>query len=111
MISLLLADIKLLLGITDNSQDELLRLYIRRATYNVKTYLNTDKYTDVEIGNNFPEAIITLVVNGYQQGNSTDKGIKTKSQGARSVTYMDGHWLAVNDEVRALLPTPYVKMR
>lgn len=108
---MVLKDIKLLLGIEGTQQDELIKLYIRRSIYNIKQYLNTDKYTDDDIHEWFSEAVIVMTVNAFENGRSSDKGVKSKSQGARSVTYMDNKWFAVNEDVKALLPLPYMQMR
>lgn len=108
---MLLDDIKLDLGITRDDKDRLLNMYIRRAVYSIRIYLNTDKYNDDQIKDLFSEAVISLAKNAYEQSGTGDKGIKSKSQGARSVTYMDDKWFAMNSDVKALLPLPYVKMR
>ena len=102
--------IKLLLGIEDNTQDELIGLYIDRAVVSIKNYLNTDKYKNVEIRDEFSEVIIALVENAHRESSSEFKGIKSKTQGARSITYADAKGFAITDDIKMLLPTPYIRM-
>lgn len=113
MINLILNDIKTLLGIPfdDSSKDELLIIYIKRAIYTIKNYLNKECITDEEIELLHGEAIISLVVDGHKSVTGGTDGIKSMSQGSRSVTYKDDVSFTINDSVKALLPNPYIRMR
>lgn len=106
----MLEEIKILLGIKDDESDDLLYLYIKRATYTIRVYLNTDKYTDEELLNLYGEAIKSLVIDARRIETSKSKGIKSIAQGARSITYADDKSFTISDEVRAILPVPYLKM-
>ena len=103
--------IKALLSIKDNSQDDLITLYINRAITVIINYINNEKYDKEIIEVVFPEAIIALVENAYKENTSSTKGIKSKSQGARSVTYADEKGFAITDDIKMLLPTPFIRMR
>ena len=104
-------DVKLLLGIKDNSQDDLIALYINRAITVIINYINNEKYDKEIIEVVFPEAIIALVENAYKENTSSTKGIKSKTQGARSVTYADEKGFTITDDIKSLLPTPFIGMR
>lgn len=104
----MLEDIKILLDIKDNSKDTILNIYIRKAMILIKNYLNNSTFDDEYIQNNFQDAIIDIVVNAYNTKGK--ENIKSITQGARSVTYSDGTIFAISDNVKALLPTPYIKM-
>ena len=103
--------IKALLSIKDNSQDDLITLYINRAITVIINYINNEKYDKEIIEVVFPEAIIALVENAYKENTSSTKGIKSKSQGARSVTYADEKGFTITDDIKSLLPTPFIRMR
>lgn len=103
--------IKLLLGIIDNSEDDLIDLYIKRAVVIIANYLNHEEYDNVYIMANFEDAIIALVELAYKENTSHHKGIKSQTQGARSVTYVDEKGFVISNEVKSLLPTPFLRMR
>ena len=103
--------IKALLSIKDNSQDDLITLYINRAITVIGNYINNKKYDKELIEVEFPEAIIALVENAYKENTSSTKGIKSKSQGARSITYADEKGFTITDDIKSLLPTPFIRMR
>lgn len=96
-----LDDCKTLLGISDISKDAALKLYIRKADTAIKTYLNADS---INSEMDYPDAIVQYVMECVQrQGN---EGLNQFMQGSRQGTYEKG----LSDEVKALLPLPYVHM-
>lgn len=110
---MILRDVKILLGIKldDTSQDDKLSIYIRRAVHTIQNYLNIDKFTDEDIENLYSEAIISLVSNAHKIESEGIKNIKSKSQGARSVTYSDDTSFTITDDVKSILPVPFIRMR
>ncbi|AAO36100.1 hypothetical protein DP149_10225 [Clostridium tetani] len=104
----MLKDIKILLNINDNSKDSILNIYIRKATTLIQNYLNNYNFKSDYIQANFKDAIIDIVVSAYNF--KDNKNIKSKTQGARSITYADNTAFTITDSVANLLPMPYVKM-
>ncbi|MBU5485966.1 phage head-tail connector protein [Clostridium sp. MSJ-11] len=104
----MLEDIKTLLNIQDNSKDSNLNIYIRKAITLIQNYLNNSAFTVEYIQTNFSDAIIDIVVNGYNF--KDNKNIKSMTQGARSVAYADNTAFIITDSVANLLPTPYIRM-
>ena|SRR5699024_2047782 len=103
-------DIKVLLGIKDNSKDNILNIYIRRAITTIQNYLNNDKFTKEYIEENFKDAIIAIVVNAYEIKQNGNGNIKSLTQGNRSVTYANNTAFYIDKDIASLLPQPYVKM-
>lgn len=108
---MILRDVKILLDIDDDSKDNELEIYIRRAVFTIKNYLNTDKFTNEDIKDKFKEAVILLVENAYTEKAQGAKGIKSKSQGARSITYSEDMGFTISDNIKSMLPVPYIRMR
>lgn len=111
---MLLDSIKLALSITDTSKDNLLNLYIDKATLIIFNYLNDDSIDKEYIKNNFSLAINELVVSAYNKNkNLQNKGIKAITQGQRAITYSgDASALfTIDSDVADLLPKPKVKAR
>ncbi|MBW6408973.1 head-tail connector protein [Clostridium weizhouense] len=107
----MLNDIKTLLGIKTENDDPKLKLYISMAITLIKKYLNNDNFDNSYIEENFSMAIILIVSNAYEYKKSGNKGnIKSISQGARNVAYGDNTAFCITDDVKALLPVPYIKM-
>ncbi|BDR72640.1 hypothetical protein K144316041_13480 [Clostridium tetani] len=104
----MLKDIKILLNINDNSKDSILNIYIRKASTLIQNYLNNPNFTTDYILVNFQDAITDMVVNAYNF--KSNKNIKSKTQGARSITYADNTAFVITDSVANLLPMPYVRM-
>ncbi|MCH3962687.1 MAG: phage head-tail connector protein [Clostridium sp.] len=98
-----LDDIKTIRNISDNSKDNLINIYIRRAETLIKEYLNlNDDSTDIQEA--YPDAVVCYVIECLtRKGN---ENIKQFQQGARSGTYETG----LSKEVISLLPAPYVRM-
>lgn len=107
---MILKDLEIILGkpIQFTEEEEIFKLYIRRAIAIIKNYLNNNTFTNEYIETNFPDAIIEMVVFAYK--NKGKENIKSITQGARSITYSDGSIFAVTESVKALLPTPYLRM-
>ncbi len=106
----MLNDIKTVLGIKTENEDSKLKLYISMAITLIKKYLNNENFDDSYIEENFDMAIILIVSNAYEYKKSGNKGnIKSISQGARNITYGDNTAFCITDDVKALLPVPYIK--
>ena len=97
-------DLELLLP---NADPRIIEIYIRKAIALIVNYLNRP-LTPQEVQVLYPEAIIDIVVNAYNLKDSSN--IKSKTQGARSVTYADNTAFCITDSVAALLPSPYIRM-
>lgn len=100
--------IKALLNITDDTKDIILDIYISRATTSISKYLNNSRITNEMILSNYEDAIIVLVENAYRTKGKTH--IKSYTQGKRSETFKDEFGINSNEEVKNLLPRPYVRL-
>lgn len=99
-----LDDIKELKGWQDSSHDGKINIYIRRATTLIRNYLNLDSNNTTDIANTYQDACVAYVMEQFdRKGN---EATKQYTQGSRSGTY--GNDLSEN--VKNLLPTPYVRM-
>lgn len=104
----MLEEIKALTDITDDSKDTLLNYLIEKAVLIISNYLREDK---LAVKDSYKIAIIELVLNAYNyQKSENSKGIKSMSQGQRSITFEESFKVAFNDDVRALLPLPKVRL-
>lgn len=75
----------------------------------IKNYLNKD-FTDLEIKTNYPLAIKRLIINTKNLENKM-VGILNVSENSTSIAYKDGvEFGVVTDDVKTLLPKPYLKM-
>ena len=93
-----------------SSEDRaLVEFFLDVSIEQINIYLNRG-YTAEQLLEKHSSAVILLVNNKYQnRKNGADKGIKSKTQGQRSVTYGD----IINEitsEIRALLPTPLISL-
>ena len=77
-----LENVKTLLGISDNTQDNLLNLYLTRATSFVKNYCNIE---EIPIG--LDEVIEDIAVYRYRMNGV--ENVKAESKGSLSETYRD----------------------
>jgi hypothetical protein len=75
-------NVKILLGISDNSQDVLLNLYLSRATNFVKNYCNIE-----EIPSSLDEIIEDIAVIRYRLHGV--EGVKSETKGSLSETYIE----------------------
>lgn len=107
----MLEDIKTLLEISDTSKNNMLNIYIRKATTSIENYLNNDTFDNDYIQTNFSDAIIELVVNAYNIKKNTKDGIKQVQQGQRNVVFKDDTTaFEIDDTIKNLLPRPYLKL-
>lgn len=82
----------------------------RKAILVIKNYLNKD-LTDDYILNNYDLAVDQLINNAAKLENIKTPGVKSMSEGNQSITYESNvnPWV-ITDDVKALLPNPYVRM-
>lgn len=77
----------------------------------IKNYLNTDMTLE-DIYKSYELAVKTLISNSTS-GNTMLSGVSSYQEGNISVTFKDsvntGAW-AVTEDIKALLPTPFIKM-
>lgn len=92
-------DIKVLTG-SDNEQ--LINIYIRRASIAIKEYLHCKNSVDIPAA--YIDAVVEYVVECLNR--KGDEGIKQSQLGAVQNTYETG----LSDEVKALLPVPFIQM-
>jgi len=101
---MILDDIKTILGIEfDISKDDLLNIYIKKATTSIINYLNVDITTDVQTL--YPDAIVEFVV--ITMGRRGNESLKQFSLGSKSGTFNDD----LPNSVKTLLPYPSLRMR
>ena len=112
----ILDDVKVLLGKeSDLTIDGALTILKNRAVTVVKNYLNSATYDAVSIEVDFPDAIVQLVYNAFSVKGK--ENIQSESQGSRSVSYKtfttfsDGSAYAITQDIKALLPKPFMRMR
>lgn len=109
----MLDQIKEFLGIQsdDTTKDSKLKIYISTAEKMVIKYLNNDSIDNDYVEENFPEVVILMVSSAYEyQKANINRNVKSESQGDRSKTYIDNNSaFAITDEIKALLPMPYIK--
>lgn len=101
-----LDDIREILNIKDESKDYfLLHIYVRQSKARIKKYLNTPEELDV-IESKYSDAIIVDTVETYQN-RGISGNVSSKTEGIVSVSF-SSHGLS--DNVKSLLPRPYVRM-
>lgn len=86
----------------------------RKAILTIRNYLNVNgnlKYSDEYVMAEFELAIDELVESSIAIKSIKTTGIKSKSEGNQSITFESNieAW-TITDNVRALLPKPYVKL-
>nr|DAP87184.1 MAG TPA: Protein of unknown function (DUF3199) [Caudoviricetes sp.] len=91
-----------------SSEDRaLVEFFLDVSIEQINRYLNRG-YTAEQLLEKHGSAVILLVNNKYQnRKNGADKGIKSKTQGQRSVTYGD-NVNEITSEIKALLPLPLI---
>lgn len=72
----------------------------------IKNYLNRPLLTDEEIQNNYGYAI-SKIVEGLQDKN---KNVASITQGQRSITYANDKTELITNDIKLLLPKPYVRL-
>lgn len=82
----------------------------RKAILVIRNYINKN-LTDDYIFTNFDLAVEQLISNAAKLDNIKTPGIKSKSEGNQSITFESGFesW-TITPDIKALLPTPYVRM-
>lgn len=81
-----------------------------KAILVIRNYLNKN-LSDNYILKNYSLAIDQLIENAIKLQNIKTPGVKSKSEGNQSMSFEDGAeaWTITTD-VKALLPTPYIRM-
>ncbi|EJE7236761.1 hypothetical protein FC820_10560 [Clostridium sporogenes] len=81
----------------------------RKAILAIKNYLNKD-LEDNYILENYDLAVDQLIQNAVKLENITP-GVKSMSEGNQSISFESGAgaW-SITDDIKALLPTPFVRM-
>lgn len=109
----MLDQVKEFLGIKedDTTKDSKLKIYINTAEKMIINYLNNENIDNDYVEENFSEAVILMVSNAYEyQKANINRNVKSETQGDRSKTYIDNNSaFAISDEIKALLPVPYIK--
>ena len=85
-----------------NLTDEQIKSIVVKA---IQNYLNNDKFDDVYIEMNFPEAIM-VAIEEEKEKLKQPSNVSSMSQGSRSVTYKNTGIGKLSDNVKSLLPTP-----
>jgi len=82
----------------------------RKAILVITNYLNKDLEDDY-IMQNYDLAVEQLINNAAKLENIKTPGIKSMSEGNQSISFESGAgaW-SITEDVKALLPTPYVRM-
>lgn len=91
-----------------SSEDRaLIEFFFDVSIEQINNYLNRG-YTAEQLLEKHSSAVILLVNNKYKNNkNGADKGIKSKTQGQRSITYCD-NVNEITGEIKALLPPPLI---
>ncbi|MDS1004181.1 hypothetical protein P9J83_11835 [Clostridium sporogenes] len=80
----------------------------RKAVLVIRNYLNKD-LEDNYILENYDLAVEQLINNAAKLENIKTPGVKSMSEGNQSVSFDSNPW-TITDDIKALLPVPYVKM-
>ncbi|MGJ0908857.1 hypothetical protein [Clostridium botulinum] len=80
----------------------------RKAILAIKNYLNKDSEDDY-ILTNYDLAVDQLIQNAAKLENIKTPGVKSMSEGNQSISFDSNPW-SITDDIKALLPTPYVRM-
>lgn len=89
-----------------------IELLIKKAVFQIKTYLNKD-FSDNQVIDTFKFAVEQIVLDTYAYQNSEQfkKNISKMQQGARTIEYKtlsSNGRIIFSDEVKAMLPLPYI---
>ena len=90
-------------------EDSVINIYISRATVSIVNYLNNPLITEAVVVSKYEDAIILLVENTFMMRET--KFISSESQGARSTSYSDKTTEIIPEEVKRLLPYPFLRFR
>ncbi|MGL5765173.1 MAG: hypothetical protein ACRCX8_05960 [Sarcina sp.] len=95
-----------------HENEQTICIYLDIAISLILEYLNNlnINITDSEVIEKYENALVLLLINTID--NSKDKGISSKKQGNKSITYTGNRkMLALTSEVKALLPsTPVIRL-
>lgn len=80
----------------------------KKAILVIRNYLNKN-LTDDYIIENYDLAVDQLVNNAAELDSIKTPGVKSMSEGNQSVSFDSNPW-TITDDIKALLPTPYVRM-
>ncbi|MBN3409946.1 hypothetical protein CJF15_12615 [Clostridium botulinum] len=82
----------------------------RKAIIVIRNYLNKDLEDDYII-ENYDLAVDQLVNNATKLENIKTPGVKSMSEGNQSISFESGAsvW-SITEDVKALLPIPYIRM-
>lgn len=95
----------------DECELELISHYIKHSCDRIKIYLNK-KFTDEFIKKNYSSAVIEICCKMYRNRKiKNNGGIKSMTQGQRSITYGDIITNLIDDEIKALLPAPFISVK
>lgn len=72
-------------------------------------YLNNSRFDDVYIENNFSSAIIVAIEEMKEQLKQPSN-LSSLTEGSRSVTFKNVGIGTLSDNVKSLLPKPYIRM-
>lgn len=84
-----------------------LQLYINIATRLIKNYINNDKFNMDYIKKEYEDVIVLIVVNALTLKND---GIRSITEGDTSISYFDDKSFCITNDIKSLLPIPFVKM-
>lgn len=103
----------ILLDFPDANQKKI-ELLINKAIFQIKTYLNKD-FSDNQVIDKFKFAIEQIVLDTYAYQNSEQfkNNISKKQQGVRTIEYKtlsSNGRVIFSDEVKSMLPIPYVSL-
>ncbi|WP_251861048.1 hypothetical protein [Clostridium sp. Marseille-Q2269] len=80
----------------------------KKAILVIRNYLNKD-LTEDYILENYDLAVEQLINNADKLENIKTPGVKSMSEGNQSISFDSNPW-SITEDVKALLPTPYVRM-
>lgn len=84
-----------------------------RAIGIIKGYLNVNgnrKWTKSYVLRNYGLAVEMLIEKANKINSIKTAGVKSFSEGGQSITFSDGEAWTMTDDIKALLPTPFVRM-
>jgi len=84
-----------------------------KAIAYIKGYLNVSDnptWTKEYILANYGTAVELLIEKATKLNSLKTPGVKSMSEGGQSVTFADGEAWSITDDIKTLLPAPYVRM-
>lgn len=97
---MILDTLKIILDVTDTTQDDLLNIYITKATKTIQSHCNLDAVPSPDLD----EAVVSLAEYYYQKRGSN--GYSYMMQGARAANLIQG----IPQDIKDML-APYRKVR